>query len=458
MSTKTVSNSNAAVVEDRAQLVEYFVRGEKPKDRWRIGTEHEKFVYWKTPDHRAPSYEEPGGIHALLIGLTHYGWKPVYEGENIIALSGPDGAISLEPAGQFELSGAPLENLHETCAETGRHLQQVKEVGDRLGIGFLGLGMWHDKTRAELPIMPKGRYEIMLRHMPRVGNLGLDMMLRTCTIQVNLDYGSEADMAKKFRVGLALQPLATALFANSPFTEGKPNGFLSFRSHIWSDTDPARTGMLPFVFEQGFGYERYTDYALNVPMYFVYRDGKYIDAAGQSFRDFLKGELPAYPGHKPTIDDWADHLSTAFPEVRMKQFLEMRGADGGRWGRICALPAFWVGLLYDDAALDAAWELVKCWSMEEREALRSAVPKLALDAPIPGGGMLRDIAGQVLDIAAAGLNARARINASGDNESGFLDPLREIVRTGKVPAQVLLDRFNGDWGGDITRVYEEAKF
>jgi glutamate--cysteine ligase len=458
MSTKTVSNSDAPVIEDRAQLVEYFARGEKPKDRWRIGTEHEKFVYWKTPDHRAPSYEEPGGIHALLIGLTHYGWKPVYEGENIIALSGPDGAISLEPAGQFELSGAPLENLHETCAETGRHLQQVKEVGDRLGIGFLGLGMWHDKTRAELPIMPKGRYEIMLRHMPRVGNLGLDMMLRTCTIQVNLDYASEADMAKKFRVGLALQPLATALFANSPFTEGKPNGFLSFRSHIWSDTDPARTGMLPFVFEDGFGYERYTDYALDVPMYFVYRDGKYIDAAGQSFRDFLKGELPAYPGHKPTIDDWADHLSTAFPEVRMKQFLEMRGADGGRWGRICALPALWVGLLYDDAALDAAWELVKGWSMDEREALRSAVPKLALDAPIPGGGTLKDIAGEVLDIAASGLNARARFNASGDNESGFLDPLREIVRTGKVPAQVLLDRFNGDWGGDISRVYEEAKF
>lgn len=457
MSTKTVSNSNAAVVEDRAQLVEYFARGEKPKDRWRIGTEHEKFVY-STADHHAPSYDEPGGIRDLLMALTEFGWKPVEERGKVIALAGPDGTVSLEPAGQFELSGAPLDNLHETCAEAGRHLKQVKAVGDRLGIGFLGLGMWHDKTRAELPIMPKGRYKIMLSHMPRVGNLGLDMMLRTCTIQVNLDYASEADMAKKFRVGLALQPLATALFANSPFTEGKPNGFLSFRSNIWSDTDPARTGMLPFVFEQGFGYERYTDYALDVPMYFVYRDGEYIDAAGQSFRDFLKGELPAYPGHKPTIDDWADHLSTAFPEVRMKQFLEMRGADGGRWGRICALPAFWVGLLYDDAALDAAWELVKDWSMEEREALRSAVPKLALDAPLPGGGTLRDIAGEVLDIAAAGLNARARINASGDNESGFLDPLREIVRTGKVPAQVLLDRFNGDWGGDITRVYEEAKF
>ena len=458
MSTKTVSNSNAPVIESRDQLIGYFARGEKPAERWKIGTEHEKFVYWKTPDHRAPSYEEPGGIHALLIGLTEFGWKPVYEGGNVIALSGPDGAISLEPAGQFELSGAPLDNLHETCAETGRHLEQVKAVGDKLGIGFLGLGMWHDKTRAELPIMPKGRYEIMLRHMPRVGSMGLDMMLRTCTIQVNLDYSSEADMAKKFRVGLALQPLATALFANSPFTEGKPNGFLSYRSHIWSDTDPARTGMLPFVFDDGFGYERYADYALDVPMYFVYRDGKYIDAAGLSFRDFLKGELSVLPAEKPTMDDWADHLSTAFPEVRLKTFLEMRGADGGRWGRICALPALWVGLLYDQGALDAAWDLVKDWDMAERQTLRDSVPKLALDAPLPGGGKLRDIAGEVLDIAASGLNARARFNSSGDNESGFLDTLREIVRTGKVPAQVLLDRFNGEWGGDISRVYEEAKF
>ncbi|MBB4096904.1 glutamate--cysteine ligase [Sphingomonas kyeonggiensis] len=457
MSTKTESNKVSAPIEDRAQLIEYFAKGEKPKERWRIGTEHEKFVF-ATKDFHAPSYDEQGGIRDLLGELTQFGWTPVLEGDNVIALSGPDGTVSLEPAGQLELSGAPLENLHETCGETGRHLEQVKQVGDKLGLNFLGLGMWPDKTRAELPIMPKGRYGIMLKHMPRVGSLGLDMMLRTCTIQVNLDYASEADMAQKFRVGLALQPLATALFANSPFTEGKPNGFLSFRSNIWSDTDPARTGMLPFVFEDGFGYERYAEYALDVPMYFVYRDGKYIDAAGQSFRDFLKGELPAYPGQKPTMDDWADHLSTAFPEVRLKTFLEMRGADGGRWGRICALPALWVGLLYDQGALDAAWDLVKGWSMEERETLRSSVPKLALDAPLPGGGKLRDIAGEVLDIAAAGLNARGRLNASGDNESGFLDPLREVVRTGKVPAQVLLDRFNGDWGGDIRRVYEEARF
>ncbi len=457
MSTKTVSKNNAAVIESRDQLVASFAKGEKPIKDWRIGTEHEKFVYSLT-DHHAPSYDEAGGIKDLLDALTGYGWRPVLEGGKVIALSGADGSISLEPAGQFELSGAPLDNLHETCAETGRHLEQVKAIGDKFGIGFLGLGMWPDKSRAELPIMPKGRYAIMLRHMPRVGSMGLDMMLRTCTIQVNLDYETEADMAKKFRVGLALQPLATALFANSPFTEGKPNGMLSYRSHIWSDTDPARTGMLPFVFEDGFGYERYADYALDVPMYFVYRDGRYIDAAGLSFRDFLKGELSVLPGEKPTVDDWADHLSTAFPEVRLKTFLEMRGADGGPWNKICALPALWVGLLYDNGALDAAWDVVKHWTIEERQALRDAVPKLALNAPIPGGGTLRDIAGEVLDIANAGLTARARVDASGSNETGFLDPLRDIVRSGKVPAEVLLERYHGAWGGDVSKVYDEMRF
>ncbi|UIJ46466.1 glutamate--cysteine ligase [Sphingomonas cannabina] len=457
MTTKTVSSSNSPVIECRDQLTAFFARGEKPKAHWRIGTEHEKFVF-RLSDHRAPSYDEPGGIRDLLNGLTEFGWQPVIEGDNVIALTGRDGSISLEPAGQFELSGAPLDNLHETCAETGRHLRQVKTVGDRLGLGFLGLGMWPDKARAELPIMPKGRYAIMLRHMPRVGNLGLDMMLRTCTIQTNLDYASEADMAQKFRVALALQPLGTALFANSPFTEGKPNGYLSYRSHIWSDTDPARTGMLPFVFEDGFGYERYADYALDVPMYFVYREGKYIDAAGLSFRDFLEGKLEVLPGERPTIEDWSDHLSTAFPEVRLKTFLEMRGADGGPWDRICALPALWVGLLYDQGALDAAWDLVKHWSMEDRHALRNAVPKLALDAPLPGGGRLRDIAGEVLDIATAGLSARARVDASGSNETGFLDPLREIVRTGKVPAEMLLEHYHGAWGGDVRGVYGELSY
>ena len=457
MTTKTVSESNAPLIESREQLIASFARGEKAKDRWRIGTEHEKFVY-ALSDHHAPSYDEPAGIRALLGELEQYGWRPVTEGDTVVALTGADGSVSLEPAGQFELSGAPLDNLHQTCAETGRHLEQVKAAGEKLGIGFLGLGMWPDKRRDELPIMRKGRYDIMRRHMPRVGSLGLDMMLRTCTIQVNLDYASEADMAQKFRVGLALQPLATALFANSPFTEGKPNGYLSYRSHIWSDTDPARTGMLPFVFEDGFGYERYADYMLDVPMYFVYRDGKYIDAAGLSFRDFLRGELSVLPGEKPTLDDWADHLSTAFPEVRLKTFLEMRGADGGPWSKICALPALWVGLLYDQGALDAAWDVVKGWSIEERQALRDAVPKLGLDAPLSGGGRLRDIAGEVLDIAGRGLAARARLNGAGDDESGFLEPLREVVRTGKTPAEVLLERYHGAWGGAVSKVYDEASF
>jgi glutamate--cysteine ligase len=457
MTTRTETARADPTIETRDDLLAPFVGGEKPKQDWRIGTEHEKFVY-RREDHRAPSYDEPGGIRDLLLGLTEFGWEPVVEGGNVIALSGPDGNVSLEPAGQLELSGAALEHLHQTCAEAGRHLEQVKAVGEKLGVGFLGLGMWPDKRRDELPIMPKGRYAIMLRHMPRVGSLGLDMMLRTCTIQVNLDYASEADMAQKFRVGLALQPLATALFANSPFTEGRPNGFLSYRSHIWSDTDPHRTGMLPFVFEQGFGYEHYVDYALDVPMYFVFRDGRYIDAAGQSFRDFLAGRLPALPGEKPMLSDWTDHLSTAFPEVRLKSFLEMRGADGGRWSKICALPALWVGLLYDRAALDAAWDEVRHWTLEERQLLRDSVPRLGLAAVTPAGETLRQLGQRILAIADSGLQARACLNAAGDNESGFLDPLREVVARGATPAELLLERYHGDWAGDVGRIYDEMSF
>jgi len=457
MSTRTDSGQFDPPIESRADLISVFSNGEKAKERWRIGTEHEKFVY-RLADHRAPSYDEPGGIHDLLMALTRFGWEPVMEGDKVIALSGSDGTVSLEPAGQLELSGAAVENLHQTCAETGRHLRQVKEVGAELGLGFLGLGLWPDKTRQELPIMPKGRYAIMLRHMPRVGSMGLDMMLRTCTIQTNLDYSSESDMVKKFRVSLALQPLGTALFANSPFLEGKPNGYQSYRSHIWTDTDPARTGMLPFVFEDGFGYERYADYMLNVPMYFVYRDGKYIDAAGKNFRDFLDGNLDVYPGQKPTISDWNDHLSTAFPEVRLKSFLEMRGSDGGPWNKICALPALWVGLLYDQSALDAAWDLVKHWTIEDHQRLRDAVPKQGLHAKLPDGRTLNDLAKQVLDIAAAGLSARGQINSMGDNESGFLNPLRQIVDSGKTPAEQLLERYEKEWGGDLSKIYDEMSF
>jgi glutamate--cysteine ligase len=457
MSTRTTSDKPDPFIETKDDLLSVFSGGEKTKDRWRIGTEHEKFVF-RTEDFRAPSYDEKGGIRDLLMALTRYGWEPVYEGDTVIALSGSDGTVSLEPAGQLELSGAPLHNLHQTCAETGRHLKQVKEVGAELGLGFLGLGMWPDKTREELPIMPKGRYKIMLNYMPRVGSMGLDMMLRTCTIQTNLDYSSEADMVKKFRVSLALQPLGTALFANSPFTEGKPNGFLSYRSHIWTDTDPHRTGMLPFVFEEGFGYERYADYALDVPMYFVFRDGKYIDAAGLSFRDFIDGKLSVLPGEKPRLSDWNDHLSTAFPEVRLKSFLEMRGSDGGRWNKICALPALWVGLLYDQTALDAAWDLVKDWTVEDHHRIRDAIPREGLCTPTPDGRDFAALGRDVIDIAHAGLSARDEVNAMGDNETAFLNPLREIVESGISPAHQLLMKYEKEWGGDLSKVYDEMSF
>jgi glutamate--cysteine ligase len=456
MSTR-IDTGEQRAIGSRNDLLEVFAQGEKPKAAWRIGTEHEKFVY-KLTNHAAPDYYETGGIRDLLMGFQRFGWEPIYEGETIIGLKGADGGISLEPAGQFELSGAPLENLHQTCAEAARHLQQAKIVGEELGLGFLGMGYWPDKTRAELPIMPKGRYAIMLNHMPRVGSLGLDMMLRTCTIQTNLDYSSQADMVQKFRVSLALQPLATALFANSPFGEGKANGYLSYRSHIWTDTDAARTGMLPFVFEEGFGYERYADYMLNVPMYFVWRDGKYIDAAGLSFKDFMAGDLPVLKGERPTLADWNDHLSTAFPEVRLKSFLEMRGADGGPWSRICALPAFWVGLLYDEAALAAAWDVVKHWSIAGQQQMRDEVPRLGLRASAPDGRTLLELGKEVLEIATQGLKARARLNGAGDDETGYLAPLREIIASKMTLADSLLAKFNGAWRGDMTKIYEDMRF
>ncbi len=450
----SIPQSGGGPIESYDQLVNYLADGCKPKEDWRIGTEHEKFGYNKETLLPLP-YEGDCSIRAMLEGLRDgHGWDPVEEGGKLIGLVKDGANISLEPGGQLELSGAPVETIHETCDEVNTHLREVRDVADRIGAGFIGLGAAPEWSHDQMDLMPKGRYKLMNEYMTKVGTMGRVMMRRTCTVQVNLDFGSEADMVQKLRVALALQPVATALFANSPFTEGKPNGYLSYRSHIWSDTDPHRTGMLPFVFDEDFGYERYVDYMLDVPMYFVFRDGKYLDAAGLSFRDFLDGKLPILPGEKPTESDWWDHLSTAFPEVRLKSFLEMRGADGGPWSRICALPALWVGLLYDQGALDAAWDLVKDWSMEEREALRNAVPKEGLAASVPGGRTLQDLGKDVLEIARSGLTARARLNTGGDNETGFLQTLDEIVESGKSPAQRMLDRYHGEWGGDITRVYK----
>lgn len=424
-------------VED---LSAYLASGCKPKSEWRIGTEHEKFGFlWD--DLRPLPFSGPASIETVLEGMaTQYGWERLHEGDHLVALKKDGASITLEPGGQFELSGAPLETIHQTCNEVHAHLAEVKAICEPLNAGFIGLGAAPDWTRDDMPKVPKGRYTIMRNYMPKVGNLGLDMMHRTATVQVNLDFASEADMIKKFRVSLALQPLATALFANSPLTEGKPNGFKSWRAHIWTDTDPNRTGMLDFVFEDGFGFERYTEYMLDVPMYFLWRDGDYIDAAGLSFRDFMAGKLEVAPGVLPTIEDWKDHLSTAFPEVRMKTFLEMRGADSGSWGRICALPAFWVGLLYDDQSLDAAWDLVKDWTPQERAQFRLDAAALGMEAQI-AGRPLTDLAADVLDLSAGGLKRRGRLDQGGGDESGFLAPLRDIARSGKSFACTMLDEY-----------------
>src|SRR5271165_1076880 len=398
-------------LQSRDELVAWLEAGVKPVSEFRIGTEHEKTPFTLSGHHPVP-YAGARGIGALLEGMKLLlGWEPIMERGNIIGLYDVTGggAISLEPGGQFELSGAPVETVHQTQAELMAHLAQVREVASPLGIGFLGLGMTPSWSRAEIPVMPKGRYKIMTNYMPKVGRYGLDMMYRTCTVQTNLDFSSEADMVKKLRVSVALQPVATALFANSPFTEGKPNGFLSFRSEIWRDTDNARSGMLPWVFEPGMGFERWVDYALDVPMYFVKHGDEYVDASGQSFRDLLAGKLPGMPGAHATISDWSNHISTIFPEVRLKRYLEMRGADSGPTRNLLALPAFWVGILYDDSSLDAAWDLVKHWSAGERQKLRDDVPKLGLAAKIRGRTVF-EIAGDLLALARGGLVRRRHLD------------------------------------------------
>lgn len=455
----SIPQSGGGPIERHEQLAEFLAKGCKPKENWRIGTEHEKFGYCRD-SHLPLPYEGDRSILAVLSGLRdRYGWGEVREGDKLIGLVKDGANVSLEPGGQLELSGAPLETIHQTCDEVNHHLEEVKTIADEIGVGFIGLGAAPVWSHDQMPLMPKGRYKLMNDYMGKVGTHGTQMMRRTCTVQVNLDFGSEADMVQKLRVALALQPVATALFANSPFFDGAPNGHKSWRSRIWRDLDASRTGMLPWVFEEGMGFERWVEWVLDVPMYFVYRDGAYIDALGQSFRDFLKGELPALPGEKPTLSDWADHLTTVFPEARVKQYIEMRGADGGPWRRLCALPALWVGLMYDQGALDAAWDLAKDWDAETREAWRVAASVEGLDAKV-GGRSMRDLAAEVLTIAEGGLKARARPGAGGlvPDETHFLSALQETVETGLTPADELLAHYNGDWNGDLDRIYDAYSY
>jgi glutamate--cysteine ligase len=446
-------------IERRDELVAWLEQGVRPKADFRIGTEHEKFAFTRE-HHRSVPYDGPRSIRALLEGMQRLdGWQPITEGPHIIGLFDAEGggAITLEPGGQFELSGAQVDDVHRTASELTAHLAQVREVATPLGLGFLGIGMTPDWRRADVPVMPKGRYKIMTAYMPKVGTLGLDMMYRTCTVQTNLDFASEADMVKKLRVSLSLQPVATALFANSPFTDGKPNGFLSFRSEIWRDTDNDRAGMLPWAFEPGMGFERWVDYALDVPMYFIKRGDVYVDVAGKSFRDLLAGKLRGIVDGRAVISDWANHLSSIFPEVRLKRYLEMRGADSGPLPHLLALPALWVGILYDDASLDAAWDLAKDWSAAERQQLRDQVPRLGLAAKIRGRSVA-DLAADVLKLSRAGLERRNRRDATGRDESRYLDLLDDRLARRKTPAEDLLDKYRGPWNGTVDPIYLEQAY
>ncbi|MEO8812873.1 MAG: glutamate--cysteine ligase [Caulobacteraceae bacterium] len=449
------------VCDDRpltfADLTAWFAAGGKPPSEFRVGAEHEKFVF-RTGSHAPVPYGGDAGIRALMEGLMRFGWAGTWEraeggGETLIGLNRGLANISLEPGGQFELSGAPLPTMHDICEETGQHLEEVKAVAEGLGLGFLGLGFTPLWRRDQIPLMPKGRYAIMRRYMPMVGGLGLDMMFRTCTVQANLDFADEADMIAKFRVSLALQPIVTALFANSPFTEGRPNGFLSARANVWTDTDADRTGTPEFVFHNDFGFETYARYALDTPMYFVKREGRYIDVAGASFGDFLTGNLARLPGERPTIKDWVDHTSTLFPEVRLKQYLEMRGADAGPWTRLCGLPALWAGILYDPAAQAAAWDLCKHWTAEDRAGLARDVPRVALNATV-AGRLVRDVARDMLAIAHAGLKARGRLSAGMVDETNYLAELEDIADTGVTAAERLLELYHGPWRGNVDEVFE----
>ena len=452
--------NNFIEIQSKEDLIKPFQNGEKKPSDFKIGTEHEKFVFHIDTLKPVPFLGE-SGIENLLLALKKSGWESILEDGNTIGLSRDKslggGTITLEPAGQLELSGAPLTNIHETFNELDEHRSQISKEGSNLGLGFLGAGLTPNWSFDEMPIMPKSRYQIMKNYMPKKGNLGLDMMFRSTTIQVNLDYSSESDMIKKFKVSLALQPIATALFANSPFLDGNLTGYNSFRSHIWTDTDPDRTGMLPFVFDGEMSYEKYVDYALKVPMYFIYRDGNYLDVSGSSFEDFLNGDLDELPNEKPNIIDWENHLTTIFPEVRLKSFLEMRGADGGSFESVCALSSFWVGLLYDSESLDSSFNLIKDFNIKQLQELRIEVAKNGLHSIIEGIE-IQEIAKKVLKLSREGLRNRNILNENGDSEEIFLDPLQKILSSGKSSSDDLIKKFSNNWNKNLVNMYKEYTF
>lgn len=437
----------------KSQLIEFFARQCKPQDQWKIGIEFERFAYDKKKLKPLPYSGRTSTTTFLQELAKKYNWQPVMEGQNIIALKRDQQSITLEPGGAIELSGAPLPSVHHCCKSVNIHMQETADIGEQLGVGFLTLGFDPKWNRGDFTWVPKSRYDIMREYMPRVGNMGIDMMQRTATVQVNLDYASESDMVQKSRIGLALQPIIGAIFSNSPFMNGRVSGFQSYRNYVWLDTDAARTGDLPFMFDGDGGFEKYVDYLLDVPMYFVLRDGQYIDATGQSFRDFMVGKLPALPGEFATIEDWQNHTTCVFPIVRLKPWIEMRGADGGSWQYLCALPALWTGLLYDVDAQQATTDLIKDWAADERRSLHLDTPKAGLQTKFRRG-TVANIAKQILTIAEHGLQRRNFRDKNGADETYFLDPLKEILDSGKTQSDLLIEKFQGEWGGKIDRIFK----
>lgn len=443
-----------AVVTRRDPLIAYFATGAKPRSEWRIGTEYEKVAVERKTG-RAARYFGRNGIEELLRRLAdRYGWTPRSEGDHVIALQGERATITLEPGAQVELSGEPCESIHCAHAELTEHVSQIVSVGEEIGIAFLGLGMQPLSPVEDIEWVPKARYGIMGPYMQKVGTLGHRMMKQTATVQTNIDFSDERDAMEKMRVTMGLSPILTAMFANSPICDGRLNGYMSFRQHVWTDTDRDRCGLLPFVFSRDAGFEDYADWALGVPMYFIRRDDRFVDLSGLPFREFLK---KGAAGHHATLADWQLHLTTLFPEVRLKTYIEVRSVDSQPPERMLALPALMKGVLYDADCLLGAWDLVKGWSFGERLDLYDASHRDALMARVRGVRLL-DLARELCAIARVGLRRQNLRNGRGEDETVYLNGIERQLESGVSPARVIADRWAGEWEERIDRLIGFAAY
>ena len=433
-------------------LVKIFSEGCKEKIKWKIGTEHEKFGF-KKKSLEPINFQD---IQQIFLKLSNkYNWEKVFEDSNLIALKKNNASITLEPGGQIELSGAPMKNLFETCKEVNQHQSELDDICKSMEIDFLGMGLLPKWKLNKIKLMPKKRYKIMSEYMPQVGSKGLDMMFRTATIQANYDFSSESDMVKKMRVSQSLQPIIIALYANSPFVDGKITNYKSFRSFIWTKTDKKRCGILPFIYDNSFSFERYVDYLLDIPMYFIIRDNEYINMTKYTFRNFL--EKKVLKKIEPNLEDWKIHLTTVFPEVRLKTFIELRGADGGPWSRVCALPAFWTGILYDKKNLNEIWTKISHWDYSGIVNFYENVRRDGLNTFTPDGEKLSDFTKTILNQSGEGL-VRRNIKTDRGNESIFLEPLKKILESGKSPAEMWKKLFFSEWKNDIDMLYKTNYF